>query len=504
MPSNWLYIDTNFPTFTGEESANEKVEVIQNYLFMLVEQLRYTLRNLDTKNMNQTALSNFENLLTDPIYAEITDQDGRIAQLSITADAIQTRLTDAEGNISTLQQTATSLTARVSNSEGDISILQQTATSLTTRVTNSEGDISVLQQTATSLTTQLASTNKKVSGIEQNVSMLQQTATSLTTRVSSTETNIDDLTGKVTSVEYNVSTLEQTATSITTRVESTEADIDDLTGEVTNVRSSVSELQQTATSLTARVSNSEGEISTLKQTATSLITRIANAEGDVSSLEQTVNGLTLSVENGSGWSKLSLKSGSTTLSTSGQITLGGNVVFVNDLKDGETVISGDNITTGTISASRIAVDDLKIKRLWGHNSKTPAIDASSSTDWLYIGGAYSSYLYDRIMLQSRYGVDIKSGSAATYLRISPYLGGIEPQGDWNLGTYTYPFANAYIKNLFVSGTIYGATTNGGTIKIGGSSSYLSFFGATGARKQSVSTSATLATLISALSSYGLV
>ena len=31
MPSNWLYIDTNFPAFTGEESMEEKVTSIQDY-----------------------------------------------------------------------------------------------------------------------------------------------------------------------------------------------------------------------------------------------------------------------------------------------------------------------------------------------------------------------------------------------------------------------------------------------------------------------------------------
>ena len=45
MPSNWLYIDTNFPSFTQKESVNDKVETMQDYLFMLVEQLRYTLHN---------------------------------------------------------------------------------------------------------------------------------------------------------------------------------------------------------------------------------------------------------------------------------------------------------------------------------------------------------------------------------------------------------------------------------------------------------------------------
>ena len=33
MPSNWLYIDSNFPTFTGEESLKEQVTTIQNYMY---------------------------------------------------------------------------------------------------------------------------------------------------------------------------------------------------------------------------------------------------------------------------------------------------------------------------------------------------------------------------------------------------------------------------------------------------------------------------------------
>ena len=37
MPSNWLYIDTNFPAFTGEESMEEKVTSIQDYMYLLVD-----------------------------------------------------------------------------------------------------------------------------------------------------------------------------------------------------------------------------------------------------------------------------------------------------------------------------------------------------------------------------------------------------------------------------------------------------------------------------------
>ena len=35
MPSNWLYIDSNFPTFTGDENLKEQVTTIQNYMYML-------------------------------------------------------------------------------------------------------------------------------------------------------------------------------------------------------------------------------------------------------------------------------------------------------------------------------------------------------------------------------------------------------------------------------------------------------------------------------------
>ena len=67
MPSNWLYIDSNFPTFTGDENLKEQVTTIQNYMYMLVEQLRYTLHNLDLSNMNEAAVDDWENAITEPI-----------------------------------------------------------------------------------------------------------------------------------------------------------------------------------------------------------------------------------------------------------------------------------------------------------------------------------------------------------------------------------------------------------------------------------------------------
>ena len=147
MPSNWLYIDSNFPTFTGEESLKEQVTTIQNYMYMLVEQLRYTLHNLDLSNMNEAAVDDWENAITEPIYIHLEDSDERITQLAITAAGLSARMEDAEGNITTLQATATGLAAQITDAEGDIAALQVTADGLSSTVANQAGQISSLQQT---------------------------------------------------------------------------------------------------------------------------------------------------------------------------------------------------------------------------------------------------------------------------------------------------------------------------------------------------------------------
>lgn len=123
MPSNWLYIDTNFPSFTQKESVNDKVETMQDYLFMLVEQLRYTLHNLDLSNMNKAAADGFVKQITEPIYGEIKDAEGNITQVALVAEGLAARIGDAEGNITQLQATATGLQASVSSLDGSVTNL---------------------------------------------------------------------------------------------------------------------------------------------------------------------------------------------------------------------------------------------------------------------------------------------------------------------------------------------------------------------------------------------
>lgn len=190
MPSNFLNLDTRFPTFTGGESTEQKVAVIQNYLFMLLEQLRYSLRNLDAGNFNETGLKE----ITDPIYIRLEGEIGELVEISVTRSGIMTRMRTAEGEISELQQTAQSITTRVASVEettegltSDVSSLEQTAESIATRVESVEetaeglaADVSSLEQTAESITSRVSSVEETTGGLEVDVSELQQTADSLT------------------------------------------------------------------------------------------------------------------------------------------------------------------------------------------------------------------------------------------------------------------------------------------------------------------------------------
>ncbi len=230
MPTNLSTADASFPQLTEKQSTDEKIEKIQSYLYMLLESLRFQLTNLDKENFNDTAFEEISDIITDPVYAQISDVEGNVTSLALKADGLSLQIQNAEGDISTLVSRADILASQMTDAEGNISTLTQQSDALTTRVSNNEGDISSLQQTATSLSS-----------------------------------------------------------------------------------------------------------------------RITSAENTASAAISAVNGISLSVSNAEQSSTLTIKSGSTTLD-SATIKFTGDIIFAGNLTDGKTQISGDNITTGTISA----------------------------------------------------------------------------------------------------------------------------------------------------------
>ena len=193
MPGNILSADTQFPNFTRQENPAEQIRTIRNYLYMLLEQLRYTLNNLDAGNFNSEGLKEIQDAISQPILKQLSDTDGNLAELQVTAAGLASRVSSNEGDISQLEQTAQGLSSRVGDAEGNISSLQQTANGLSSRVTSAEGNISSLQQTANGL-------SSRVSNAEGSISSLSQTASGLETRVANAEGAVSTVSQKVNGV----------------------------------------------------------------------------------------------------------------------------------------------------------------------------------------------------------------------------------------------------------------------------------------------------------------
>lgn len=122
MPTTFQLVETTFPNGEGKDTQ-EQINGVYDYLFVLLEQLRYTLFNLDGSNINQNALSEFIKNISEPIYAKIEDTDKNVNELSITAKGLSARIGDAEGNITQLQATAKGLQASISILDGSVTNL---------------------------------------------------------------------------------------------------------------------------------------------------------------------------------------------------------------------------------------------------------------------------------------------------------------------------------------------------------------------------------------------
>ena len=80
MPNNIMMADVNFPDLSGK-SQKEQISTITNYLFMLLEQLRYVLNNLGISNFNESELDGMQKQFTGPIQIQVTDMEGNISTL---------------------------------------------------------------------------------------------------------------------------------------------------------------------------------------------------------------------------------------------------------------------------------------------------------------------------------------------------------------------------------------------------------------------------------------
>lgn len=145
MPSNWLTIDSNFPSFTGKETPQQQIQMLHNYLFQLREGLQYSLQNLSASNFNAAALQNLE----DAQKNEVTRQLVKVYDL----------LNQMSGEIS-------SLTGRVSGIEN-----------LAGRVTGAEADIDALEEWTGAAEEQMAQLQQRTESLDSRVKQMEDAVT---------------------------------------------------------------------------------------------------------------------------------------------------------------------------------------------------------------------------------------------------------------------------------------------------------------------------------------
>jgi chromosome segregation ATPase len=122
MPGNFLNIDAELPSFTGQESEKDMVQSMMNYMTQLVEQLKYTLMNLDKSNFNQTALDEIStgsagNIAeqVQTLAAQLNQTNGRVATLS-------SRMQTAEGEINSIQHELSEHSDSIDALEGAVQV----------------------------------------------------------------------------------------------------------------------------------------------------------------------------------------------------------------------------------------------------------------------------------------------------------------------------------------------------------------------------------------------
>jgi hypothetical protein len=88
MPDSILSTDIGFPKQLPGEAAEVVQGKILNYLFLLKEQLSYSMYNLSLQNFNTTAFKEISGIIREPLEIRLETDEGLISQLRVDLDGI--------------------------------------------------------------------------------------------------------------------------------------------------------------------------------------------------------------------------------------------------------------------------------------------------------------------------------------------------------------------------------------------------------------------------------
>ena len=151
------------------------------------------------------------------------------------------------------------------------------------------------------------------------------------------------------SIERKIARVRKSVTQLTVKA-------GEISAEITNVENELSNrIDLTASGMDAKIEDAKNGLKNeITATANSLSANISATDGRVTALSASLDSMTLSVSNGSESSTISLVKDGVTVSSK-TVKFTGDVIFASDLTDGTTMISGNNILTGTISADRLDI-----------------------------------------------------------------------------------------------------------------------------------------------------
>ena len=454
------------------------------------------------------------------LMASTATQMDRIRQEFRAADGrLESTIESVDGELSQLTQTVSGFDLRIATAEGAVSELSLTVGGFDTRIADAEGAVSVLSQTVSGFDT-------RIEDAEGSVSALSQSLTSITTRIETAEGNISTVTQTADKINWLIASGTSSSNfTMTDRAISLVADTIDLSGYVT-----ISALE-TAGKTTINGSNiTTGTIHADRiDTSTLKVKTIYATSGKVSLTEYSSNNMYIGGDGTWNYSYTYIFAGS-------QIKLAswdgvGTHALIFDTSNHcvrpATTVDWDlgNVSYpfGKVWCESVTIRNIGNDGFIGFNGGTFEIVASGSSvnrlgsSTYYWDTGYISKLY---LSSSCYlsasgsnlqvngttigggadpnmaGKEVRMGGSTTYYITANTNRELRPNSSssyyaFYLGTSSYYWHYAYIGS--------------NTVKLGSStSSKLGFFSATPVARQTVSSSATVATLISALKKYGLI
>lgn len=130
-------LDMGFPRLEEGQETGEALKQVVDYLYILLENLRFMLSNLGVQNFNEKELED----LTAPVYKSIGSLEGALLQVKATAEGAQITAANAKGAATQAQITADGASVTASSAAGKAASLEFTVNGLTVR--NADGSTTI-------------------------------------------------------------------------------------------------------------------------------------------------------------------------------------------------------------------------------------------------------------------------------------------------------------------------------------------------------------------------